>query len=233
MGLQQNQEMKTAMVYREYYQALKDLRMEVHSAFSKKIPTGLFTRVGKEMKVIKRKRLSLTVETDISLLMDLLFYNYPLKHRALDQSLIATIISGEEEPEDPMISDLYHGMTHARFSLFRIQETLQGDGCWLYDLLRNEYFFLHDHALSLMQETNFIFACNILPLPKIFVTSGIMIPFLTREMAKAGDASMVKLPKHKDGSFNLSPHAMAGFAKVIYLHAFRYGIMERTKLVCP
>lgn len=161
---------RTALLQR--YRRLRAVMRDLHSELLGSVSRDTFTECGEKLGLMVDGTLVFETEDESSLLMDYCLYDgWSGQHNAITRFLAKQPYAAGS---DEML--LLDAMSRARYSLFQVQSVAEGVGVNCRDLLRGDGGSVIDEGLGSTAAPGVIFACRLVVLPELSMTTGAALP---------------------------------------------------------
>jgi hypothetical protein len=154
------------------YRRLRDLIRRHHSAVVETLPRATLLKCAKMFGLLRKNKLLLESESELTILMDYCIYTHRQRGRSLMDLYLAKLVT----TNDPADQEIAEAMLKARFSIFKFQQVHPGRGVTVVDLVRGDSLLLVDEALSRSMAKGSVLATRVLPFPSFWVTTGAGFP---------------------------------------------------------
>ncbi len=160
------------------YRRLRVIMRDLHSELLDSVPKDTFAGCGEKLGFMVDGTLVFETEDESSVLMDYCLYDgWSGQHNAITRVLAKPpYATGSDE----ML--LLGAMSEARYSLFQVESVAEGFGVNCRDLLRGDGGSIVDEGLGNTAVPGVIFACRLVVLPELSMTTGAPLPIDTETL---------------------------------------------------
>ncbi len=168
----------------ERYRLLRAIMRDLHRELVKTLSKDEVCRGGQKLGFMVDGTLAFEDEDEASLLMDYCLY----EGRAEPQNAIRRFMAKQpyRSGSDEMM--LLEAMSRARYALLQVESVANGVGANCRDLLRNACGSLVDEGLGNTAQKGVVFACHLVVLSEMSMTTGAVLPIDTDALENIHDA---------------------------------------------
>lgn len=201
------------------YQILRTIGRDLNTKLVRQLPKYAIEECGKKLGIYKHGTLVIGGEDELSVLMDYCIFHF----RRNNVNIVSRYLALSPPDEDSIEMSLLQSMLKSYYSLFVVIGIISGKGLILSDILRNTEIFITDIGLSNSASLRMIFAGNILPIDRFYMTSGAFLPIPDSLFIEKIDLIIDKFYKEDNV---LSQNQEAAFSAQVIRIALQAGVIE-------
>lgn len=157
----------------ERYKPLKFTLMQLHSTIHDELSAQSDKNAGKKLGLMRKNVLTFETESQLPIFQDYCLYDC----RVSGKNAIQRYAARHPQLPDSIEKTCLDAMLDARFSVYAVQDILEGYGVMFQDIFTSSPpFLLMDIALGNSCVKDTLFAGRILPMPDFSIATGAMMP---------------------------------------------------------
>jgi hypothetical protein len=207
----------------EHYRNLRRLGRELNQTLIQRLPKKAVMECAKKLGLVRGKILVFQNENEMATLFDHCLYSY----RPGGKSVIELHLEQSPPPPDSHEMALLLAMQASYYSLFSIEEVIEGKGLVVVDGLRQAKLFILDIGLGNSAAKGMLLAGRIMPIGELYMSTGALIP-LQGELVDTLQSIMERLFRSREPGRKLlaTPGQEAAFAAQVIRAAIKGGALE-------
>jgi hypothetical protein len=179
-------------------------------------------RVCKKLGIYKQGALIIDHEDEVSVLMDYCVFHF----RRNDVNIVSRYLAISPPENDSIEMGMLQSMLKSFYSIFVVLAVCSGKGVIVGDIISDNELFITDIGLSSSAKPKMMFAANLFPFDKFYMTSGAILPIPDSLFQETTDSIIDKF--YKDDN-ELSPNQEAAFAAQVIRAALQAGVIAKMK----
>jgi hypothetical protein len=206
------------------YRRFRAISVTHHSGALKCLSHDALIEQAKRLGIVHRRTLLLNTEDELSFMSDLLVYSRHVgRRRPLDR-----YAASQQLPPDSEAALVLAAMVAARFTVVRVERLHPEAGLFVFDLIREEEFWLVDEGMESSAPIGLSMATRVFSPQDFHMTCGVMIPLSRPLMANA----LTRRPVLERMGMRAAGDDRR-FAETLYREAMSSGATERVRFQDP
>ncbi|PZN80506.1 MAG: hypothetical protein DM484_09775 [Candidatus Methylumidiphilus alinenensis] len=204
------------------YKIMRSSWIGLNEKLVKQLTRQAIQECGKKLGVYKQGNLILDHEDEISVLMDYIIFHY----RRNNVNVVSRYLALSHPENGSLEMSMLQSMLESFFSIFVVLAVSPGKGVIVGDIISDNELFITDIGLGHSAKPNMMFAANVFPFDKFYMTSGAVLPIPGSLFKEKIDSIIDKF--YKDDN-ELTPNQEAAFAAQVICSALQDGVIAKMK----
>ena len=206
------------------YKIMRSSWIGLNEKLVKQLTRQAIQECGKKLGVYKQGNLILDHEDEISVLMDYIIFHY----RRNNVNAVSRYLALSHHENGSLEMSMLQSMLESFFSIFVVLAVCSGKGVIVGDIISDNELFITDIGFGHSAKPNMMFAANVFPFDKFYMTSGAVLPIPGSLFKEKIDSIIDKF--YKDDN-ELTPNQEAAFAAQVIRAALQDGVIAKMKYI--